>query len=265
MTDYALQLSDAEVQRYLAMAAIARADEAEQWAVAGIVPGARVADVGCGPGAVTVTMAEVVGDAGSVDGVDGDPKAIELANSLIEKSGRANVTARVGSADATGLEPSSYDVVVMRHVLAHNGGREQAIVDHLASLVHPGGCVYLADAVLTAIRTRGTPPELDEIARRYVDYQTSRGNDMEIGLRLGELLTAAGLELVLFRGSYTIVTPPPGMRPPPWAARDAMVAAGFATPDDVERWGAAYAEADAMTERPTLFVPGFTAIGRRTT
>ena len=263
MTDYALQLSDAEVQRYLMMAAVARDTEAEQWATAGIVPGARVADVGCGPGAATVTMADVVGPNGSVDGVDGDPKAIELATALIAKSGRTNATAQVGAADATGLEPASYDVVVMRHVLAHNGGREQAIVDHLASLVRPGGCVYLVDAVLTAIRMRGAPDGVDEISQRYVAYQTSRGNDMEIGLRLGELLTGAGLELVDFRGRYTIVEPPPGMRPPPWAAREAMVEAGFATPQDLERWAAAYAEVDAMEKRPTLFMPGFTAIGRR--
>lgn len=263
MTDYALQLSDVEVQRYLRMATFARTAEAEQWALAGIAPGARVADVGCGPGAVTVTMAEIVGDAGTVNGVDGDPLAIELATSLIAQAGRSNATAVVGAADATGLEPSSYDVVVMRHVLAHNGGQEQAIVDHLASLVRPGGCVYVADAVLTAIRTRGMPPEIDEIGQRYVDYQTSRGNDMEIGLRLGELITGADLELVDFRGSYSIVATPPGVRPPPWAAREAMIEAGFATPEDVERWDAAYAEVDAMTEPPTLFLPGFTAIGRR--
>lgn len=262
MTDYALQLSDVEVQRYLLMAAHARASEADLWTTAGIVPGARVADVGCGPGAVTVTMAEVVGPDGRVDGVDGDPEAVRLATSLISHSA-ARATVRVGAADATGLEPASYDVAVMRHVLAHNGGREQAIVDHLATLVRPGGSVYLVDADLTAIRMRGAHPAVEEMSQRYVAYQTARGNDMQIGIRLGELLSGAGLEVVDFRGWYTILEPPPGMRPPPWAARDAMVEAQFATVDDVERWRAAYAELDDRPKRPTLFMPGFTAIGRR--
>ena len=265
MTDYALKLSDVEVQRYLLMAGHARATEADLWSTAGIAPGARVADVGCGPGAVTVTMAEVVGPDGSVDGVDGDPGAVELATSLIGQSGRSNATARVGAADATGLEPASYDVVVMRHVLAHNGGREQAIVDHLATLLKPGGCTYLLDGDLTAIRMRGAPAGVEEISQRYLAYQTARGNDMQMGLRLGELVTGAGLDLVEFRGWYAIVSPPPGFRPPSWAARDAMVDAGLATTADVERWGAAFAELDAMADRPTFFMPGFVAIGRRTT
>jgi ubiquinone/menaquinone biosynthesis C-methylase UbiE len=61
MSDYALALSEAEIGRYRMMAAVARRDEAAQWEAAGIIPGARVADVGCGPGAVLVAMAEVVG------------------------------------------------------------------------------------------------------------------------------------------------------------------------------------------------------------
>ena len=263
MTDYALRLSDDEVQRYLAMARHARDAEAEQWALAGITAGARVADVGCGPGATLVTMAEVVGPAGGVDGVDGDPVAVERAVQMIAESGHTHATARVGNADETGFEPGAYDVAVMRHVLAHNGGREQAIVDHLASLVRPGGCVYLVDAELTAIRTRHQPADLDDLSRRYVEYQASRGNDMQIGLRLGELLAAAGLDVVDHRGWYTIVTIPPGLRGPSWAARDAMRAAGFATDEDIARWDRAATQADRAEQRPVIFMPTFTAIGRR--
>jgi hypothetical protein len=52
MTGYVLALSDEEVARYRFMAKRAAEDEADQWAVAGIVAGAVIADVGCGPGAV---------------------------------------------------------------------------------------------------------------------------------------------------------------------------------------------------------------------
>src|SRR5687768_14292251 len=114
------------------MADRARVEEADAWRTAGIVPGARVADIGCGPGAALVVMAEVVGPTGSVTGIDGDASAIGIAEQMIAQSGAGNATARVGAADATGLEPGAFDVVVMRHVLAHNGGREEAIVRHLA-------------------------------------------------------------------------------------------------------------------------------------
>ena len=58
MSGYALVLSDQEVERYQMMAARARVDEAEARQQAGISDGAGVADVGCGPGAALVAMAE---------------------------------------------------------------------------------------------------------------------------------------------------------------------------------------------------------------
>ncbi len=46
---------------------------------------------------------------------------------------------------------------MLRHVLAHNGGAEDAIVAHLATLLRPGGCLYLVDAYLTAILSSPRP------------------------------------------------------------------------------------------------------------
>ena len=53
------------------------------------------------------------------------------------------------------------------------------------------------------------------------------------------------------------------MRQPPWAARDAMVAAGLATEHDLARWAGAFDRLDAAARRPTLFAPMFVALGRR--
>ena len=56
---------------------------------------------------------------------------------------------------------------------------------------------------------------------------------------------------------------PPGARTPGWAAREALVASGLATPDDLACWEAAFVRTDGMEERPTIFLPLFCAIGRR--
>ena len=258
---YALALSEAELQRYRAMADAARASEADLWGLAGIGAGARVADVGCGPGAMLPALAEAVGDDGSVVAVDGDPGAVAAATALVEAAGLRNVSVRTGRAEATGLDPNSLDVVMMRHVLAHNGGHEQAIVDHLAGLLRPGGCVFLVDVDGPATRIRPADPDLEDMTEKYWRFQAARGNDILVGLRLAQLVTAAGLEVLEYRGRYTIMSPPPGLRPPAWAARDAMVGAGIATPDDVARWDAALDGTAAV--HPTIFVPMFTAVGRR--
>src|SRR3712207_6263696 len=145
------------------MADRARADEAGFWRTAGIAPGATVADIGCGPAAVAVLVAEVVGPQGRVIAVEPDGSARAAARRLIADCGAGNVELREGTGTDTGIAPGSVDVALMRHVLAHNGGREQAIVDHLASLVRPGGAVYLVDVDGTALRVLDGDPELTDL------------------------------------------------------------------------------------------------------
>ena len=75
---YSLSLSEAEIDRYRFMAQVARQQESERWASAGLVEGARVGDIGCGPGLVTVELADVVGPRGSVIGVEVVPALVEF-------------------------------------------------------------------------------------------------------------------------------------------------------------------------------------------
>ena len=260
---YPLELDQAEVERYQTMAEAARQAEADLWEPAGIVAGARVADVGCGPGAMLPALSAAVGPQGQVVAVDADPEAVAAARALVAAAGLGNVTVREGRAEKTALEAGSLEVVMLRHVLAHNGGAEDAIVAHLASLIRPGGCLYLVDADGTAMRVipEAQHPDLADLQDRYLAFRALRGDDNRAGLRLAERLVRAGLELVEFRGRYVIRELSPRMRSPAWAAREAMVAAGVASSEDLRRWERAF---EATASRPaTFFAPMFTAVGRR--
>jgi SAM-dependent methyltransferase len=260
---YALTLTDSELRRYAAMAAAARAQEGPVWAQAGIVPGATVADIGCGPGAVAAEVAEVVGPRGRVIAVDQDPDAVAVAADLAAARGLRNVTARQGDAAATGIAPGTVDTVMVRHVLAHTGGREPDIVAHAASLVRPGGAVLLVDVDLTAHRIDPPDDDWDDLQARYVGFHRRRGNDPSVGLRLRHLLVDAGLDVVDHRGWYWMLEAVPGLRPPAWIARDALVAEGSASAADVERWASMLDALDARPDPPTIFIPLFAAIGVR--
>jgi SAM-dependent methyltransferase len=259
MSQYHLALSDIERDRYRRMAGYAAEDEQLDLAAAVIGPGARVADVGCGPGAVTSVLADLVAPDGQVDGVDADEGAVACA--VEELGGRAGTTVRVGRAEATGLEPGAYDVAMCRHVLAHNGGLEQRIVDHLRSLVRPGGAVYLVDADLTGISVIPSDPDL-VLHQRYPDFHAAKGNDPQVGLRLGDLLETAGCTVERFHGIGRVTRLPAGMRPPAWAAREAMVASGIVTDDDVARTGAALDRIETSGTRPWLALTSYLAVGR---
>jgi SAM-dependent methyltransferase len=259
INDYALRLSDDELARYQLMAETAAQEEAEDWTLAGVRVGAAVADVGCGPGAILAVLADAVGSDGVAAGVDQDPLAIAQATQSI--AGRDNASVTIGAAEATGLATGAFDVVMCRHVLAHNGGREARIVAHLASLVRPGGSVYLVDVDMAGVRQVPADPELD-IHDHYRAFHARRGNDLSIGLQIGELLEDAGLEVERYRCVSAVWRLPPGMRGPQWAARQAMVDDGVATDADLERWSAAFARMDRAARPPWTFIPVFAAVGR---
>jgi SAM-dependent methyltransferase len=260
-TEYALQLSPAELERYRMMAEAARNAETDLWQLAGIVPGAVVADVGCGPGAMFPAIVESVGATGRVVGVDGVAGTVAQAQALVDAYGWPNVSVQQGKADDTGLPAASFDAVMMRHVLAHNGPREQQIVDHLATLPKPGGHVYLVDVHGAALYTRPEDPDVSELNAAYNRFHAEQGNDLKTGLRLDELVRAAGLEVVDYRGWYNIIHRVGNMRPPSWAARDAMVAAGVIRAADLPRYEAALER--LVAAQPTIFAPVFGAVGRR--
>ncbi|MDX5564987.1 methyltransferase domain-containing protein [Streptomyces sp. ID05-04B] len=162
MSDYVLALSDQEIERYQSMAQGAEARERALWVAAGAVPGARIADVGSGPGAISVRLAAMAAPGGAVWAVDRDADGLAVASALADRSGML-VHTSMGFADATELPAGTFDLVMLRHVLAHNGGREQAIVDHLATLVRPGGVVYLADVDMDATDLGGSSPAYEEM------------------------------------------------------------------------------------------------------
>jgi SAM-dependent methyltransferase len=259
---YSLAFSEQEQARYRRMAELASENESADWTAAGIVKGSSIADIGCGPGAVLRVIAQQVGRHGHAVGVDADRAAIDLA--LQEVADLPQAKAQVGTATSTGLDVGTFDVVMCRHVLAHNGGNEPAIVGHLAALAKSGGCVYLVDVDITLVRVTGEDPDLQDLRNRYAAFQQARGNDLSIGLRLGDLLNEAGLIVDRYAlANASLVRLMPGYRPPAWAAREAMVAEGFATDEDVATWGEAFSRLDASARDQWVFVPNFVAIDRR--
>lgn len=106
--------------------------------------GMRVADIGCGPGALAVRMKKAR-PAVTVVGVDGDPEVLALARAKARDAG-VDVTFEQGLATEPPLEHGSFDRVVMSLVLHHlsRGDKRQALRAAHA-LLRPGGRLHVVD------------------------------------------------------------------------------------------------------------------------
>ncbi len=80
---------------------------------AGLGPGHRVLEVGCGPGFFTIPAAELVGPAGRVDAIDINPVAVRHVKQKAEAKHLTNVEVTLADASKTDFPDSSFDVVFL--------------------------------------------------------------------------------------------------------------------------------------------------------
>jgi ubiquinone/menaquinone biosynthesis C-methylase UbiE len=158
--------------------------------LAGIGPGMRVLDLGTGTGEVALLVAEAVGEAGEVLGVDQSPDVLEYAAGKCRDRGVTNV--RFVLADvATYVPDEPVDAVVGRLVHSYLPDRV-ATVRRLLGALNPGG-VYLALEYDTdAVRSAPPTPTVEQ-GRELVNAAfAAAGTPQTIGPHLGNVLREAG-------------------------------------------------------------------------
>jgi 2-polyprenyl-3-methyl-5-hydroxy-6-metoxy-1,4-benzoquinol methylase len=158
---------------------------------AGVTRGMRVLDVGTGRGDVAFLIAELVGETGSVVGVDRAPPAVAVARERAERSSLVNVSFVEGDpAELTFAAP--FDAVVGRYVLQFQPEPSvmlRRVVTHLV----PGGTVAFHEIDWTGYRSYPPVALWDRCCGLVLQALEAGGADTHSGSKLPSTFAAAGL------------------------------------------------------------------------
>jgi ubiquinone/menaquinone biosynthesis C-methylase UbiE len=147
---YIVASSATEQQRLLAQAERLAPLTRRLFRDAGIAPGMRVLDLGCGLGDVSLLVAALVGPHGAVVGVDRDTSSLAVARARAAEQGLAMVTFVEGDVHDLGVLTAgpAFDALVGRAILGHVADRA-AVLRAAAALVRPGGVIAFQEADIT--------------------------------------------------------------------------------------------------------------------
>jgi SAM-dependent methyltransferase len=171
-----------EAARLKRQAAAIWAREREALVGAGLTPGQRCLDVGCGPGDVLGRIAGVVGCS---------PFGVDLSQTFL---GRAGTVAHVARADGADLpfRDGVFDFVLFRLVLRHAPLRAR-LLREAARVVRVGGTVAALDIDEGATALDPEPPGWPALKVALATSAARRGGDPFVGRRLRRLLLECGL------------------------------------------------------------------------
>jgi ubiquinone/menaquinone biosynthesis C-methylase UbiE len=169
---------------------------ARAWQLLGLLPGARVLDIGCGPGTATLGLAARVGMFGAVVGIDSDPEMVRNADATARAAGIAGWT-RHQEANATDLPfpPASFDACYCERVLQHLEP-DQAVraVAEAARVTRRGGAICFVDSDWASFSVETGE---DELERKLQSLHLANFHNPYAGRTLGRLLRAQGLGFVV--------------------------------------------------------------------
>ena len=166
-------------------------------------PGARLLDVGCGPGDDVLALAALVGPTGRVVGVDNSTTMLAEARRRAAAAGGAGPAEfRAGDAVALDFPDGSFDGARAERVLEHLADPEGALPE-LVRVVRPGGRV-----VAVSPDFEGYPVDHPdrERTRAIMQWPPQYLAGAWMGRRLYGLFLAAGLAEVTVVGRVHVLT-----------------------------------------------------------
>ena len=169
-------------------------------------PKMKVLDVGCGPGSISVGLAQATQPGGYLVALDISKEIVEVAGRALADAGLESscYECKAGSVyDLSSYEDSYFDVAFAHQVLQHLSAPVEALVE-LKRVVKPGGVIAIRDADYSSMLGY---PNLRGIDRwRELYRETARRNNAQpdAGRYLVSWGRQAGFEEIQFTTSVMV-------------------------------------------------------------
>lgn len=169
----------------------------------GLSKGMRVLEIGCGPGEMSLWLAEQVGSAGSVVASDQSDEQLTLARAAAHSANLRNIEFHAVSTYDVGTLDGQFDLIYGRWALLHSR-RPLDAVKALRSKLKPGGTLALEDCVTASAFCYPEERSFELFRMGWPQVSKQKGIDAEIGDKLHALLFDVGCTLK----HYSVFQPP---------------------------------------------------------
>lgn len=157
---------------------------------AGLQPGMRVADLGCGPGKITELLHRLAAPGGEALGIDNSSQRIAHAEQHYGNSGvRFLCRDLLDPLDDLGR----FDFIYIRFVLEYYRSRATSIVSNVTRLLNPNGILCLVDLDYTCTSQFGLPTRLAQASGAVMAKLREEADfDPGVGAKLYSMLYDLG-------------------------------------------------------------------------
>lgn len=264
MPEYVLGTDDAERMRLGLQHRLWASAAHRAWERAGLKPGWRVLDIGCGPGWAAMDMAEIVGPQGCILGVDESERYVAWFGQYAQATARTWASAVQGDVVQLASVASAhapFDMAYVRWVLCFVSD-PASVLRQAASLLRPGGRLVIQDyfnyeSMTLAPRRAAFTRGIEAVARSWRD----RGGDPDVMGRVPRWARLAGLTRVHAEAIQRIAFPHEQMWTWPtifWKTfLPRLEATGYLSAEEhrafMADWEAASADPDSFIHLPTLY------------